>query len=135
MFTRTVFLISLTIALLQSAEYAVVVKADSQVNSISQNELCNLYLRRQNFIDNQKIIPINTLADNKGRIEFEQHVLQMQRRKLSKYWITQHFKGITPPSTVASFDAALLFVNNVEGAIAYIPVNMVNKTVKVLYEY
>ncbi|MDH4943772.1 hypothetical protein [Sulfurimonas sp. C5] len=121
--------------ILQAAEYAVIVKADSPVNKISQNELRNLYLRRQNFIENQKVIPINTLANNEGRLEFEQRVLIMQRNKLNKYWIKQHFKGITPPSTVASYKAALLFVSNVEGAIAYIPLSMVNQTVKVIYEY
>lgn len=116
-------------------EYAVIVKANSPVGKISSNELRNLYLRKQNFIENQKVIPINTLANNEGRIEFEQRVLIMQRSKLNKYWIKQHFKGITPPATVASYDAALLFVNNVEGAIAYIPRNKVNQTVKVIYEY
>jgi len=135
MFTRTIFFISLIVGVLHSAEYAVVVKVDSPVNKISPNELRNFYLRRQNFIDNQKVIPINTLANNEGRLKFEQRVLKMQRSKLNKFWIKQHFKGITPPSTVASFKAALLFVNNVEGAIAYIPINMVDQTVKVIYEY
>lgn len=135
MFTRTIFFISLIIGALHSAEYAIIVKANSPVSQISQSELRNLYLRRQNFIEDQKVIPINTLANNAGRLEFEERVLTMQRNQLNKYWIKQHFKGITPPSTVASYDAALLFVNNVEGAIAYVPLHMVNESVKVIYEY
>lgn len=125
----------LMISALYCSEYVIIIKKDSPIKKISQNELNNIYLRRQNFFNNQKIIPVNTLADNKARIEFEKSVIKMSRTKLNKYWIKQHFRGVIPPPSVLSFDAALLFVNNVEGSIAYIPKSMLNSTVKVIYEY
>jgi len=124
-----------TVSMMEAAQYAVIIQADSSIEKVTKKQLRNLYLKRQNFLDNQKIIPINLLANNTGRLAFEQHVLTISRKKLSKYWIREHFKGIRPPSTVASFKAALVFVQKVQGAIAYIPIDMLNNKVKVLYEY
>ena len=59
----------------------------------------------------------------------------MSRDKLGAYWVKQHFAGISPPITQASYEALKLFIINVPGAIGYLPSDMVDEKVHVLYEF
>lgn len=115
--------------------YNVIISSSSQINSIENLHLRNLYLRKDMFIKKQKIIPVNLLASNKARIAFESSILKMDRKSLNKYWIEQHLQDVKPPISQKSYNAVLNFVINVDGAIGYIPHNIKNDKVKVINEF
>ena len=118
-----------------AAEYGVITNPQSGIDRIDARQLRDLFFQKRHFIGTQKVIPVNLLAQNRARIAFESKVLKMDRETLNSYWIKQHFQGIIPPVTQSSFASVKLFVRNVEGAIGYIPLEMVDKDVKVLYEF
>ena len=90
---------------------------------------------KRHTIGNQKIIPLNLLGQEASRIAFENEILKMDRNRLNTYWVKQHFQGITPPITQPSHESIKAFVQNVEGAIGYIPSSQVDSNVKVIYEF
>jgi predicted ATP-grasp superfamily ATP-dependent carboligase len=66
---------------------------------------------------------------------FETLVLQMNRSDVQRYWTENHFQGVSPPTTQASFQSIKKFVENVDGAVGYIPVALVDKTLRVVHEF
>ena len=95
----------------------------------------DLFLRKNSYINKQKIIPVNLLADNSARKAFESSILNMDRATLNTYWTSQYLKDIRPPLSKKSYNAVLIFVLNVDGAIGYIPSNMVDNRVRVINEF
>jgi len=81
------------------------------------------------------MIPVNLVGQDELRSKFESSVLGMDRNRLNAYWIKQHFQGVTPPLTQPSVESIKVFVQNVEGAIGYVPSSMVDNTVKAVYEF
>jgi len=118
-----------------SAEYAVVVARESAITSMDQSRIRDVFLRRRNFEGDTKLIPVNPLGEDELRRHFEENVLDMDRAAVSRYWTTSHFQGVSPPTTQASLQSVKRFVERVEGAIAYLPLPMVDENVRVLYEF
>ena len=58
----------------------------------------------------------------------------MSAQKLKNYWIKQHYKGHRPPYRVESVKSMILFIKKVKGAIGYIPLSKVDKSIKIIYE-
>lgn len=123
------------LSLSSAAEYAVITGIKSGIEQIDQRQLRDLFLHKRHFIGSQKAIPVNLLAQDRVRMIFESSVLKMERETLNRYWIKQHFQGVSPPLTQSSFASVKLFVCNVKGAIGYIPLDLVDDKVKVLYEF
>ncbi|MCW9025743.1 MAG: hypothetical protein OQJ77_00370 [Thiovulaceae bacterium] len=68
-------------------------------------------------------------------MKFEKSILQMSREKLNSFWTKQHFHGISPPLTQSSTNSVKLFVKNVDGAMGYLPKNLIDDSIKVIYEF
>ena len=132
---RLLTLITFLLFPLFGGDYSVITAKDNTLDGLNRLQLRDIFLQKRQFVKEQRIIAVNLLADNDVRKAFELNVLKMQRKKLNSYWIKQHFHGISPPTTLASFEAVKRFVGKVEGAIGYIPSNMVDNSVKVLYEF
>jgi hypothetical protein len=92
-------------------------------------------LQKRHTVGDQQIIPLNLVGQDPSRIAFENTVIGMERDRLNAYWVKQHFQGNSPPITQSSHESIKAFVQNVEGAIGYIPSSMVDNSVKVLYEF
>ncbi len=122
-------------AFASASPYSVVIAASVKSDTLSQRQLRDIFLLKRQFLGEQKVIPVNLLADNEARLAFEQAVLNMGRDKLGAYWVKQHFAGVSPPLTQASYEALKLFIVNVPGAIGYLPSSMVDEKVRVLYEF
>ena len=133
-FLKIIFLISITFSL-YAGEYAVVVNKKNKIDKISKKQLKNIFLKKRHFIDNQKIVAINVSANMPLRMKFEKSILQMSREKLNSFWTKQHFHGISPPLTQSSTNSVKLFVKNVDGAIGYLPKNLIDDSIKVIYEF
>ena len=119
----------------KTSPYSVIINSNSQIDSLDKSQLRDLFLRKNSYINKQKIIPVNLLADNSARMAFEFSILRMDRPSLKTYWINQHLKDIRPPLSKKSYNAVLIFILNVDGAIGYIPSNMVDNRVKVINEF
>jgi len=126
---------SLFVVALSAAEYSIIVSKKISVTEISSQQIRDIYLMKRHTIGNQKIIPLNLLGQDASRIAFENEILKMNRDRLNTYWVKQHFQGITPPITQPSHESIKAFVQNVEGAIGYIPSSHVDSSVKVIYEF
>ena len=116
-------------------QYCVVVNTQCSVEKVSPIQLRRIFMKQHNFLGKEKAVPINLLANNSVRVLFEQSVLKMHRERLNEYWVKAHFLGIPPPLTQVSFESVKLFVQNVPGAIGYIPKEMVDKNIKVVHEF
>jgi ABC-type phosphate transport system substrate-binding protein len=132
---KLIVLVFIFVSMLNAKDYAVIVSSDLPFNKVNSSDLKNIFLLKRKYIDDQKVIPINLLSNNKVRLHFEKNIIKMSRKKLNKFWVKQHFRGVSPPTTQASFKSVLEFVANVPGAIGYIPSSLVNQKVKVIYEF
>jgi ABC-type phosphate transport system substrate-binding protein len=128
-----IMLLALSPALAQ--DYAVVVASTSTIDSLDGAQLKGIFLRQRSFEGDVRLVPVNLLGEESMRIEFEERVLMMNRDEINRYWITNHFQGVRPPATQASLQSVKAFVQRVEGAIGYLPRNMVDAEVKVVYEF
>jgi len=120
---------------LLAANYAVVMNKDMSVEKISPKILKDIFLMKRHFINDIKVVPVNSAASLTMRAEFEKNILGMNRNRLNSYWVKQHFSGVRPPVVQASVNSIKLFIKNVQGAIAYIPIKDVDSDLKVLYEF
>lgn len=132
-FIGILFLLSLSTV--SAAEYAVVVARESAITSMDQSRIRDVFLKRRNFEGDVKLVPVNPLGEDELRRRFEESVLMMNRDDVSRYWTNSHFQGISPPTTQASLDSVKRFVQRVEGAIGYLPVEMVDEQMRVLHEF
>ena len=117
------------------ADYSVIVSKKLSLSTVSSQEIRDVFLQKRHTIKDQKIIPINLVGQDEARSAFESTVLGMNRDRLNAYWVKQHFEGVNPPVTQPSFESIKAFVQNVEGAMGYIPSKMVDNNVKVIYEF
>jgi ABC-type phosphate transport system substrate-binding protein len=117
------------------AQYSIIISKKAPVSSISVEQIRDIYLQKRHTVGDQQIIPLNLVGQDPSRIAFENTVIGMERDRLNAYWVKQHFQGNSPPITQSSHESIKAFVQNVEGAIGYIPSSMVDNSVKVLYEF
>jgi ABC-type phosphate transport system substrate-binding protein len=113
----------------------VVVNKKNTIEKVSKKQLKNIFLKKQHYIGEQKVIAINISANMPLRMYFEKSILGMDRDRLNSFWTKQHFQGVSPPSTQSSTNSVKLFVQNVDGAIAYLPKSLVDDNLKVVYEF
>lgn len=132
---KALTLIFILISTLFGAQYSIIVSKKVPLSSISVEQIRDIYLQKRHSIGEQKIIPLNLVGQEPSRIAFENTVIGMGRDRLNAYWVKQHFQGNTPPVTQPSHESIKAFVQNVEGAIGYIPSSMVDNSVKVIYEF
>lgn len=117
------------------SNYVVVTSSKSTIKELSSKQLRDIFMMKSHYLDNIRIIPINTLANVPIREVFEKNILKMNRERLNNYWIKQHFQGVSPPVTQSSMASMKMFIKNVDGAIGYLPKNMIDSNLRVLYEF
>lgn len=123
------------ISVSMASEYSVIVSKKISLSAVTSQQVRDIYLQKRHTIGDHTIIPVNLVGQNELRSAFESSVLGMDRNRLNAYWIKQHFQGNTPPLTQPSVESVKLFVQNVDGAMGYIPSSMVDSGVKVVYEF
>ncbi|MCB1644866.1 MAG: hypothetical protein KDI36_05410 [Pseudomonadales bacterium] len=128
-------LLLLSASLAQAGDYVVVVSTSTSIENLSSGKLRDIFLKKRSFDGSVRVIPVNLLGNDPARREFEERVLNMEREELKRYWVTSHFQGIAPPATQASLQSVKSFVSSVAGAIGYLPRDMVDGSVRVVYEF
>jgi len=118
------------------ADIYIITHAETKVPSISRKELAAIYLLKKNYWpDDSPIVPLNLPAQNALREQFSLDIFKRSTREMGEYWNKMSFKGVKPPITQASEQAALLFIQRVPNTIAYVgdkPPE--NKQVKILLQ-
>ncbi len=130
-----IFLLIIQISSAYAADFAVVVSKSSSIEAMGSRKVKDIFLKKRNFNSNEKLLPVNVLGDKLVRKQFEEKILKMEREELNRYWVQNHFQGITPPITQASLDSVKKFIEKVDGAIGYLPLDMVDSELKVVYEF
>lgn len=112
---------------------AVIMAADTPLNTISLAELKLIYLRK-NQIDAQgnRWIPLNLPVNDPLRRRFSLTLFSLLPEAQDDYWNVQYFNGINPPKVMGSEEAVLRFVATTQGSIAYVRQQSVDPRVKVL---
>ena len=131
------FIISLTLlsSSLFASGYVVVVNQNSKIFELSSKQIKDIFIMKRHFVANEKLIPVNIAAGEKSRMEFEKIVLKMNREKLNNYWIKQHFHGMRPPIVQSSLNSTKLFIKNVDGSIGYLPADVIDSELRVIFEF
>ncbi len=132
---RTVFFLVLSGCVLWGGDHVVVSSGKSGFRDLSKRALKDIYLKKKEFIDGRKVIPVNLSAQDPLRAKFEAEVLEMDREEINNYWIEQHYQGIRPPATQKSSKSLKAFVSNVEGSVGYLPKAENDELMRILYEF
>jgi ABC-type phosphate transport system substrate-binding protein len=132
---KPIVLLLIFVSTIFGAQYSVIISKKAEVTTLTAQQIRDIFLQKRHSLGNQKVIPLNLVGQEPSRIAFETDVLGMGRDRLNTYWVKQHFQGVTPPITQPSHESIKAFVQNVEGAIGYIPSSMADGSVKVIYEF
>ena len=123
------------LTLTQAAEYAVVTSAKSPIDALSTHFVKDLFLKKKTFYHDSEVIAVNLGASSPVRMAFEREVLGMDRESINEYWIVNHYKGVKPPLVQRSENGIRAFVANQTNAVGYLRKELVDDTLKVLYEF
>lgn len=129
---RNILFIIFVLPLLLYADVIVVVAKTSAVPSLSKKELKEVYMKKQQFANGVKLIPINLPASSYIRSSFDRATLRMEETELSEYWNEKHYNGINPPMVQNSQEAVKAMVKKVPGAIGYIDESLFDDGLRVV---
>lgn len=118
-----------------AADYVVVMSSTSSVEAMDVDKIRDIFLKKRSFEGASRVVPVNPLGSDPVRIEFEMQILSMDRDEINRYWVNNHFQGVSPPTTQASLQSIKRFIETVEGAIGYLPIEMVDANLKIIHEF
>jgi len=113
---------------------AVIVNKSNPVSSLSQDELRPIFqTTKKSWSSGEDAAPINLPEDNPLRNDFDQAVLGLDPERVARYWTDRKVRGgARPPVRVPTTAAVLKAVAAKAGAIGYIRLTEVNRSVKVV---
>lgn len=99
----------------------VVAHAPGDTTGVDVDLIRRIFLERQRFWpDGTPARPVNLPATSPVRERFSLAVLGQSVRELAPYWDERYFHGTSPPLSVGSQEAALLFVARTKGSVGYL---------------
>jgi len=133
---RTFFLLLLLLAVwgTASAEVVVVVDARSTVDSITQEEVVNIFLGRRRVLPNgEAALPVEPPVTDPVRAEFYRKLVDKSLAQVSAYWASLYFSGKTrPPLQAESASGVADFVTRRPGGIGYLKRSEVNARLRIV---
>jgi len=113
---------------------AVIVADDFSNKVMTLSELKLIYWRKKSYWANgQRIHPINLPSDHALRLQFSSSVLGTLPNAQNDYWNGLYFHGVSPPHVVHSDEAAIRYVQEMTGSIAYVDACKVDSRVKPIF--
>jgi ABC-type phosphate transport system substrate-binding protein len=112
--------------------FTIVVNNANPVDTLTVAELRRIFMKQQRlWAHGDTIVPVDWDAASGMRQAFSQIVLGRSVREMAEYWVQQSVtQGLAPPSTLSSGLAVARFVATVPGAIAYLPPDAADRSVK-----
>jgi ABC-type phosphate transport system substrate-binding protein len=111
----------------------VIVNKGNSLSSINARILRNIYLGKQTFWPDNKIIVVAMLKGGKIHEKFLKTIVQQNSSQFSLYWKNQTFTGTGVAPKIFDTDAELkAFIKDNPGAIGYISLSGIDDSVKKL---
>ncbi len=105
---------------------AVVMSSNSRQRGLSSDKLRRVFLALPTDDDDgHRFVPINLAQSSLVRERFDRNVLSMGPQEIARYWIDQRLRGNKPPRSASSLDTCRRAVQELPGAISYIPLSQV----------
>lgn len=105
---------------------AVVMSSNSRQRSLSSDKLRRIFLALPtDDEDGDRFVPINLAQSSSVRERFDRNVLSMSPPEVARYWIDQRLRGNKPPRSASSVDICRRAVQELPGAISYLPLSQV----------
>lgn len=123
----------LTVINLYAGGFAIITNHKNPIKTLTTKEIKMIYLKKIRYWDNTKLVALNLSPNSSLREEFEKSILGLTPSQLDRYWTEQHYNGRRPPYRLDSVESMVIFIKRVDGAIGYIPLDMVDSSIKVLY--
>ena len=115
-----------------AAEEIVVIVHPDRIVSLRTAEIAQIFLKQRRFWGNgDAIVPVNRDAGSPAREDFTRAIFRSDSRAQINYWNREYFRGVLPPITFASDESVLRFVASDPRAVGYVPVSLVDDTVRV----
>jgi hypothetical protein len=113
---------------------AIVTHLENDVESITRGELARIFLKRQtSWPDGERCIPIDQRGDNEIRREFSGLVLRRTVYEMKRFWMQETMTGnAKPPVSLESAATVKKYLQKIRGAVAYIYLDEVDDTVRIL---
>lgn len=130
-----VILIASCVSILPSfcGDIVFVVDKSVDIESLTERDIRNIFLREIRFINGHTIVPVNLPPNNPLRIYVEKKLLHMDREELQLFWNRKYMNGIDPPKVLSSEKSVKMFVRKVKGAIGYIEEEELEEGLKVIF--
>jgi len=121
-----------SLALAAGDPIAIVVSSNSRQRGLSRDKLRRIFLALPTDDDDgRRFVPINLGQSSNVRERFDREVLNMSPEDAARYWIDQRLRGNKPPRSASSLDVCRRAVQELPGAISYLPLSGVG-TLRVL---
>lgn len=105
---------------------AVVMSSRSGQRGLSSDKLRRVFLATPTDDDDgHRFVPLNLTRGFSIRERFDRSVLQMSPDEIGRYWIDQRLRGNKPPRSATSLDLLKRVVQELPGAISYLPLSAV----------
>jgi hypothetical protein len=113
-------------ALAAAEPIAVVMSSNSHQRALSSDKLRRIFLALPTDDDDgHRFVPVNLSQSSSVRERFDRNVLNMSPVEIARYWIDQRLRGNKPPRSASSIDICRRAVQELPGAIAYLPLSAV----------
>lgn len=128
--------LSLLLSASARADMVVIVSADSGVQSLSREQVINIFMGRYRKLPNEAIAaPLDIDGDSPERRYFYSRLLDKTLAEINAYWARLVFSGKTSaPEDVASQREVLARVARDPNAVGYVDKKNLNPQVKAVYE-
>jgi hypothetical protein len=105
---------------------AVVMSSNSRQRALSSDKLRRIFLALPTDSDDgHRFVPLNLAQSSAVRERFDRNVLSMGPAEAARYWIDQRLRGNKPPRSVSSLELCRRAVQELPGAISYLPLSQV----------
>ena len=117
------------------ADVVVIVHPENPVNSLTREQIADLFLdKSKSFPDGKLSVPVNLVDEDSSRQIFVEKVLKRKTTQLRAYWADLIFTGKgKPPKTVDFPEDMLDLVSNNPSIIGYLDLEDINDSVKIVY--
>jgi hypothetical protein len=113
-------------ALAAGEPIAVVMSSRSHHRNLTSDKLRRIFLALPTDDDDgNRFVPINLAQSSSVRERFDRNVLSMAPSEVARYWIDQRLRGSKPPRSASSLDLCRRAVEELPGAISYLPLSQV----------
>lgn len=105
---------------------AVVMSSNTRQRTLSSDKLRRIFLALPtDSEDGHRFVPLNLAQSSTVRERFDRNVLSMAPAETARYWIDQRLRGNKPPRSVSSIELCRRAVQELPGAISYLPLSQV----------